>query len=130
MKKGLAVLLVFGLLLMGVTPVLAAGEQVKAATPTQQDEVVRVVVPEGKPLDEYDLEETTGEIAPQVWGTVIGAIVGAVAGYRDAGWKGAAVGAFVGAATGFVATTVGPAAGALTEELGRQTIYNSIVHGR
>ncbi|AEB12833.1 hypothetical protein Marky_2108 [Marinithermus hydrothermalis DSM 14884] len=31
MKKELAILLVFGLLLMGVIPVLAAGEQVKAA---------------------------------------------------------------------------------------------------
>ena len=41
-KKGLAVLLVFGLLLMGVTPVLAAGEQVKAAATAQQGEVVRM----------------------------------------------------------------------------------------
>ena len=130
MKKGLAVLLVFGLLLMGVTPVLAAGEQVKAAATAQQGEAVQVVVPEGESLDEYELEETTGELAPQVWGTIIGAITGAVAGYRNAGWKGAAVGAFVGAATGFIATTVGPASGALIAELGRQTVYNPIAHGK
>lgn len=61
MKKGLAVLLVFGLLLMGVTPVLAAGEQVKAALPAQQDEVVRVVVPEGGEVSDSELALTDGE---------------------------------------------------------------------
>ena len=129
MKKGLAVLLVFGLLLMGVTPVLAAGEQVKVAAPTQQDEVVQVAVPEGEALDEQQLEEASGELAPQVVATVAGAIAGAVAGYRDAGWKGAVAGAIVGAATGFIGTTVGPIAGWLTKELGTEMVYNPIAHG-
>ncbi len=60
MKKGLAVLLVFGLLLMGVTPVLAAGGQVKAAAAAQQGEVVQVVVPKGEKLEVSLLSETKG----------------------------------------------------------------------
>ena len=73
MKKGLAVLLVFGLLLMGVTPVLAAGEQVKAAATAQQEEAVQVVVPEGQILTEKDLDGTNGQ-------GLIGAILGGLAG--------------------------------------------------
>jgi len=60
-KKGLAVLLVFGLLLMGVTPVLAAGEQVKAAATAQQGEAVQVVVPEGEEVSVVVLENTFGD---------------------------------------------------------------------
>ena len=80
MRKGLAVLLVFGLLLMGVTPVLAAGERVKAAAPARQGEVVQVVVPEpdGVPLSNDDLENSQGQgLRAAVVGALVGAIVSA-----------------------------------------------------
>lgn len=129
MRKSLVALLAAGLLLLGVTPVWAAG-QAMAAVPAQQDEVVQVVVPGGDALSEQELKEVKGELAPQVWGALIGAVTGAWAGYHDAGWKGAAVGAVIGAAAGYMAATVGPAAGALTAELGRRMVYNPIVHGK
>ena len=55
--KRLAVLLVLGLLLLGVTPTLAVGQQLNAAVPAQ-DEVVQVVVPEGEePSNDYLTKE-------------------------------------------------------------------------
>ena len=112
MKKGLAVLLVFGLLLMGVTPVLAAREQVKAALPVQHDEAVQVVVPEGDGIPDNELNETQGECGACV---LVGAASGALASgaseaYRQLAkygrvvdWKSvaneAAIGAFVGGVT-------------------------------
>lgn len=95
MKKGLAVLLVFGLLLMGVTPVLAAGEQVGAAAPAQQGEVVQVVVPEGEVLGD-------GYLSDEVGGNPALVVAGIVAARVAARWavrfvvnrlKGAAIGA-------------------------------------
>jgi len=61
MRKALIPFLVLGLLLLGVSPAMAAGEQVKAALPAQQDEVVQVVVPEGEELSTDELEKTIGE---------------------------------------------------------------------
>ena len=60
MRKALVPFLVLGLLLLGVSPVMAAGEQVKAALPVQQDEVVQVVVPEGEALDDVYLSSEVG----------------------------------------------------------------------
>lgn len=95
MKKVLAVLLVFGLLLMGVAPALAAGEQVKAVAVAQQDGVVQVVTPEGEELgDSYLSDEVGGNP-----GLVVLGIVAARAAARWAArfvvnrLKGAAIGA-------------------------------------
>ncbi len=78
-KKGLAVILVFGLLLMGVTPTLAAGAQVKAAATAQQEEIVQVVVPEGPEIGDKSLEG----IQRQWYWAVAGAIVGAYTAYKQ-----------------------------------------------
>jgi len=56
MRKSLVAILTAGLLLLGVSPVWAAG-QAMAALPAQQGEVVRVVVPEGSELQEFSLYE-------------------------------------------------------------------------
>ena len=61
MRKALIPFLVLGLLLLGVSPAMAAGEQVKAALPAQQDEVVQVVVPGAQHLSDSDLEQIRGE---------------------------------------------------------------------
>ncbi len=71
-KKGLAVLLVFGLLLMGVTPVLAAGEQVKAAAPAQQGEIVQVVVPGSPQLSDEEISDVQGQWTWSVAGAILG----------------------------------------------------------
>ncbi len=75
MRKALVPFLVLGLLLLGVSPVMAAGEQVKAALPAQQDEVVQVVVPEGEPVSEQALENTSGQ---GLVGALIGGVLGGV----------------------------------------------------
>ena len=59
MRKSLAAVLTAGLLLLGVSPVWAAG-QAMAAVPAQQGEVVQVVVPEGKGLGEGELADVQG----------------------------------------------------------------------
>ena len=60
MRKSLVAVLTAGLLLLGVSPVWAAG-QAMAAVPAQQDEVVQVVVPEGTQVSDRALSETSGE---------------------------------------------------------------------
>ena len=61
MRKLLVALLATGLLLLGVTPVWAAGQAMAAAVPAQQDEVVQVVVPEGVQATDQFLDETSGQ---------------------------------------------------------------------
>jgi len=78
MRKSLVALLAAGLLLLGVTPVWAAG-QAMAAAPAQQDEVVQVVVvPGGVALEESELQTTQGEFLG--WWVVAGAVGVAIAG--------------------------------------------------
>ncbi|WP_148230426.1 hypothetical protein [Marinithermus hydrothermalis] len=73
MKKGLAVLLVFGLLLMRVTPALSAGERVEEVFPQQREAIIEVVTPNGLPLSDEDLKDARGQ-----WeNVVIGAVAGA-----------------------------------------------------
>ena len=117
-KKRLAVLLVFGLLLMGVTPALAAGEQVKAAAPAQQGEVVQVVVPESIELS----DEEIGDVQGQWFWAVAGAIIGGYEAYRSCSncsvAKKAAVtafGALVGAVGGAYAEAAAVAGEALVQ---------------
>ena len=73
MKKGLAVLLVFGLLLMGVTPALAAGERVEEVFPQQREAIIEVVTPNGLPLSDEDLKDAQGQWANVIIGAVAGA---------------------------------------------------------
>jgi len=79
MRKSLVALLATGLLLLGVTPVWAAGQAMAAAVPAQQDEVVQVVVPEGEELSDRSLGKARGEfeVAPWLAGAAWGAAVGA-----------------------------------------------------
>jgi len=81
MRKGLVALLTAGLLLLGVSPVWAAG-QAMAAVPAQQDEVVQVVVPGGQNLSDFDLSQIQGEnpvvafIVSRAASVVIGIVIG------------------------------------------------------
>ena len=94
MKKSVAVLLILGLLLLGVTPTLAAGEQLNTTVPAQE-EVVPVVLPEGEALDD-------GYLADEVGGNPALAVAAVVAARAAVRWavrftidklKGAAIGA-------------------------------------
>ena len=97
-----------------MTPVLAAGEQVKAAAAAQQEEVVQVVVPEGVALGESELQNTQGEWWWVVAGAVGGAIAGAVESYAATG-KIDAWAVVKSAAAGAAVAAVNPA-GALVSE--------------
>ena len=66
MKKLMVLALSFGLVLLGTAPVMAAGQAAKAAPPTQQEQVVQVVVPEGEVLRTPQLLETSGQQWQQV----------------------------------------------------------------
>ncbi len=110
MRKALVPFLVLGLLLLGVSPVMAAAEQAKAVLPAQQDEVVQVVVPEGEQLVDKELQEVQGEwgvvgyiAARGLIGAVTGAVVGAIKSYAEKGRidpKDVALGALAGVAMG------------------------------
>jgi len=111
MRKLLVALLATGLLLLGVTPVWAAGQTMAAAAPAQQDEVVQVVVPGGEELVDTALDEEQGAgpltflaglatftsgVSDVISGArnrdVLQAVSGAV--QIVAGWTGMLVGAF------------------------------------
>ncbi len=77
MRKALVPFLVLGLLLLGVSPAMAAGEQAKAALPAQQDEVVQVVVPSGEELDEVSLSQDKGA-GPELYYVLRSAAMGAL----------------------------------------------------
>ena len=117
MKRGLATLLIFGLLLMGVSPSLAAGQQAKAVPPApqpaQQEEVVQVVVPEGEVLTEKDLDSTDGQgLVGAILGGLTGAIGAALIYVADAA-VGSMTGHYTANAHDFVATVAkGAGAGA------------------
>ena len=79
MRKALIPFLVLGLLLLGVSPAMAAGEQAKAALPAQQHEVVQVVVPKSIELS----DEEIGDVQGQWFWAVAGAIIGGYEAYRS-----------------------------------------------
>ncbi len=92
MKKLMAIVLSFGLVLLGTAPVMAAGQLAKAAPPVQQEQAVQVIVPGGAAMDEGELADVQGELAPLAYvalrgiiGAAAGAIVGAVKSYADTG---------------------------------------------
>jgi len=109
MRKVLVPFLALGLILLGMSPALAAGEQVKAALPAQQDKVVQVV-PEGEQLADKELQEVQGEWGPLGYvaargliGAAAGALVGALKSYAQHGRvdpKEVALGALAGALWG------------------------------
>ena len=78
MRKSLVAVLTAGLLLLGVSPVWAAG-QAMAVVPAQQGEVVQVVVPESPLLSDEEIGDVHGQWA---W-AVAGAILGAYQAYRS-----------------------------------------------
>jgi len=94
MRKGLVALLTAGLLLLGVSPVWAAG-QAMTASPAQQEEVVQVVVPEGETLTEHYLSDAVGGNPALAVLAVVAARVAVRAAVRFAinRLKGAAIGA-------------------------------------
>jgi len=132
MKTLMALVLSFGMVLLGTAPVMAAGEGINGAAASQQlkSKGVQITLPDTKIISDDELEETSGEVAPEVIGGIVGAIVGGVAGYRDAGWKGAIVGASVGALAGVTGGAVGPVSGALIAEAGKELVYDPIIHGK
>lgn len=77
MRKALVPFLVLGLILLGMSPALAAGEQVKAAPPAQQNEVVQVVVPATDQMEDSLGDEELAEIEGE---GLIGAFAGALFG--------------------------------------------------
>ncbi len=113
MRKSLVAVLTAGLLLLGVSPVWAAG-QAMAAVPAQQGEVVQVVVPEGKEIPEKALQKTNGEgIVGAIVGGLLngigsaiewaaGAAVGSYLAQGKVNWKAVGYAAAAGFAGGFV----------------------------
>ena len=77
MRKSLVAVLTAGLLLLGVSPVWAAG-QAMAAVPAQQGEVVQVVVPGAQDLSDTDLAQIQGE-NPVVIAFAVGVAAGITA---------------------------------------------------
>ncbi len=71
MKKGLVTLLILGLLLTGVTPVLAAGERVKPVLAIQQEGTVQVVLPAVNGLPDDALALVNGAYWPFVVAGVV-----------------------------------------------------------
>jgi len=109
MRKTLVALLTAGLLLLGVTPVWAAGQAMEVAAPAQQDEVVQVVVPEGNELEDSTLDRTRGEWAWAVVGAVAGAASSVYDYHRTHKGKGTLIGYATAAFTGAVVGAVGGA---------------------
>lgn len=114
MRKVLVPLLAFGLLLMGVTPALAAGKQVKAALPTQQDKVGQIVIPDGEQVSEETLSEVEGQgligaLAGAIGGAIGGAVtsvVSSVLHHRPIDWKDVGAAAIGGAVGGAIAGAI------------------------
>lgn len=74
--------MVFRLILLGMTPTLAAGQQLNTAVTAQepaQGEVVQLVLPEGEELPLTSLDDTEGQglieaAAGALWGMIWGAL--------------------------------------------------------
>ena len=78
MKTLMALVLSFGMVLLGTAPVMAAGQAMQAAAPLQQSKVVQVVVPETQSLSDSDIELIRGE-NPFVIAFVVGVAAGVTA---------------------------------------------------
>lgn len=68
MKRKVSVLIILALLVTSIVPVYAS-----AALPQQQ----LIVLPQGKKLDDIEMTEIKGEIAPRLVGAVVGGLTNA-----------------------------------------------------
>ena len=110
MRKSLVAVLTAGLLLLGVSPVWAAGQAMELSVPGAE-EVVSIPVPSGaaqlgdEELAQVDGQGLIGAIAGAIGGAIGGAVTGAIGSYLHSGhvdWRDVVAGAVGGAVGGAI----------------------------